>query len=155
MLEAVFALARPLLNALDPERAHELTLRSLEAGIHPRASAPDDGRLAANVWGLRFPNPLGIAAGFDKDARVVGAVLAMGLGFAEIGTVTPLPQQGMAHSSTGSVSTMAATPRRWGGSCATRREGSSASTSAPTRMRPTASPITCTAFAASTMSPLT
>src|SRR5437762_10304961 len=46
------------------------------------------------VWGLAFPNPLGIAAGFDKDARVVGAVLAMGLGFAEIGTVTPRPQQG-------------------------------------------------------------
>ena len=75
MLEAVFALARPLLNALDPEQAHELTLRSLEAGIHPRSSAPDDSRLAANVWGLAFPNPLGIAAGFDKDARG-GAVFA-------------------------------------------------------------------------------
>ena len=94
MLKAVFALARPLLNVLDPEQAHELTLRSLEAGIYPRGFAPDDGRLAASVWGLTFPNPLGIAAGFDKDARVVGAVLAMGLGFAEIGTVTPRPQQG-------------------------------------------------------------
>ena len=90
MLDAVFKLARPLLNALPPELAHELTLRSLEAGIHPRSRAPDDRRLAANVWGLAFPNPLGIAAGFDKDARVVGAVLGMGLGFAEIGTVTPL-----------------------------------------------------------------
>jgi len=88
MLEAVFALARPLLNALDPEQAHELTLRSLEAGIHPRSSAPDDGRLAASVWGLTFPNPLGIAAGFDKDARAVGPVLAMGLGFAHL-TVLP------------------------------------------------------------------
>jgi dihydroorotate dehydrogenase len=94
MLEAVFSLARPLLNALDPEQAHELTLRSLEAGIYPRSVAPDDDRLAADVWGLKFPNPLGIAAGFDKDARVVGAVLSMGLGFAEIGTVTPRPQQG-------------------------------------------------------------
>jgi len=94
MLEAVFALARPLLNFLDPERAHELTLRSMEVGIYPRSSATDDGRLAASVWGLAFPNPLGIAAGFDKDARVAGAVLAMGLGFAEIGTVTPRPQQG-------------------------------------------------------------
>jgi dihydroorotate dehydrogenase len=94
MLEAVFALARPLLNALDPEQAHELTLRSLEAGIHLRSSAPDDGRLAASAWGLEFRNPLGIAPGFDKNARVVGAVLAMGLGFAEIGTVTPRPQQG-------------------------------------------------------------
>jgi dihydroorotate dehydrogenase len=94
MLEAVFTLARPLLNVLDPEQAHELTLRSLEAGIHPRSAVPDDGRLAARVWGLELPNPLGIAAGFDKDARVVGAVLAMGLGFAEVGTVTPRPQQG-------------------------------------------------------------
>ncbi len=94
MLEAVFALARPLLNALDPEQAHELTLRSMEAGIYPRSTAPDDSRLAASAWGLAFPNPLGIAAGFDKDARVVAAVLGMGLGFAEIGTVTPRPQQG-------------------------------------------------------------
>jgi dihydroorotate dehydrogenase len=94
MLEAVFALARPLLNVLDPEQAHELTLRSMEAGIYPRSSVPDDGRLAVNAWGLTLPNPLGIAAGFDKDARVVGAVLAMGLGFAEIGTVTPRPQPG-------------------------------------------------------------
>jgi dihydroorotate dehydrogenase len=94
MLEAVFTLARPLLNVLDPENAHELTLRSLEAGIYPRGSAPDDSRLAASVWGLAFPNPLGIAAGFDKDARVIAAVLGMGLGFAEVGTVTPRPQQG-------------------------------------------------------------
>ena len=77
--------------------------------------------------GLAFPNPLGIAAGFDKDARVVGAVLGMGLGFAEIGTVTPRPQRaifarassgwpGNAHLSTGSASTTAAMPRRWRGS---------------------------------------
>ena len=94
MFDLVFGLARPLLHALEPERAHELTLRSLEAGLHPRSSAPDDPRLAANAWGLAFPNPLGIAAGFDKDARVVAEVLAMGLGFAEIGTVTPRPQHG-------------------------------------------------------------
>jgi dihydroorotate dehydrogenase len=94
MLEAVFALARPLLNVLDPEQAHELTLRSMEAGIYPRGVAPDDAQLTADVWGLTFPNPLGIAPGFDKDARVVEPVLAMGLGFAEIGTVTPRPQQG-------------------------------------------------------------
>src|SRR2546430_17129551 len=94
MLEAGFALARPLLNGLEPEQADGLTLRSMEVGIYPRNSATDDGRLAANVWGLAFPNPLGIAAGFDKDARVAGAGLALGLGFAEIGTVTPRPQPG-------------------------------------------------------------
>ena len=94
MLAAVFELARPLLYALDPEQAHELTLKSLEAGIHPRPAAPDDVRLGVKVWGLDFPNPLGIAAGFDKDARVPGAVLGMGFGHTEIGTVTPRPQEG-------------------------------------------------------------
>jgi dihydroorotate dehydrogenase len=94
MLAAVFELARPLLYALDPEQAHELTLKSLEAGIHPRPAMTDDARLGTTVWGLDFPNPLGIAAGFDKDARVPGAVLGMGFGHAEIGTVTPRAQEG-------------------------------------------------------------
>src|SRR5262245_29485078 len=94
MLAAAFDFARPLLFALAPEMAHEVTLKSLEAGIYPRPSVPDDARLALNVWGLQFPNPLGIAAGFDKDARVPDAVLGMGFGFAEIGSVTPLPQPG-------------------------------------------------------------
>lgn len=94
MLGAVFELARPLLYALDPEQAHELTLKSLEAGIYPRRDAPDPVSLGVRLWGLDFPNPLGIAAGFDKDARVPDAVLDMGLGFAEVGTVTPQPQEG-------------------------------------------------------------
>ena len=94
MLDTLFALARPLLRALDPEQAHELTLKALSAGIYPRSLGPDDGRLATSLWGLAFPNPLGMAAGFDKDARVAEAVLGMGLGFAEIGTVTPKPQAG-------------------------------------------------------------
>ncbi|MBO0740000.1 MAG: quinone-dependent dihydroorotate dehydrogenase, partial [Hyphomicrobiaceae bacterium] len=94
MFETAFALARPLLGALDPEQAHELTLRSLEIGIHPRRAGHDDHRLATSVWGLTFTNPLGIAAGFDKDARVIAAVLGMGLGHAEVGTLTPRPQVG-------------------------------------------------------------
>jgi dihydroorotate dehydrogenase len=94
MLAAVFELARPLLYALDPEQAHELTLRSLEAGVFPRSAAADDVRLSVEAFGLHFPNPLGIAAGFDKDARVPAAVLGMGFGHAEIGTVTPRPQDG-------------------------------------------------------------
>jgi dihydroorotate dehydrogenase len=94
MLGAVFDLVRPLLFALDPERAHELTLKSLEAGIYPRSFAPDDARLAVELWGLAFANPLGIAAGFDKDARVYDSVRGMGLGFSEVGTVTPKPQEG-------------------------------------------------------------
>jgi dihydroorotate dehydrogenase len=90
----VFALARPVLHALDPERAHELTLQALALGLYPRATRPDDARLGAAVWGQHFPNTLGTAAGFDKDARAVDAVLGMGFGFAEIGTVTPRPQTG-------------------------------------------------------------
>jgi dihydroorotate dehydrogenase len=94
MLAAVFELARPLLYALDPEQAHELTLKSLEAGIYPRPAVPDVPSLSVSVWGLSFPNPLGIAPGFDKDARVPDAILGMGFGYAEIGTVTPRPQEG-------------------------------------------------------------
>jgi dihydroorotate dehydrogenase len=93
MLSA-FELARPLLLALDPERAHALTLRLLEAGLYPRGSGGEDARLAVDALGLAFPNPFGVAAGFDKDARVAQALLAMGFGHAEVGTVTPLPQAG-------------------------------------------------------------
>ena len=94
MLSALFDLARPMLLALEPERAHELTLRSLEAGLYVRARQPDDPRLAVRLGALVFPNPVGIAAGFDKDARVPDAVLGLGCGFAEVGTVTPKPQAG-------------------------------------------------------------
>ncbi|HRD75302.1 MAG TPA: quinone-dependent dihydroorotate dehydrogenase [Hyphomicrobiaceae bacterium] len=94
MLSTIFNLAKPMLFALDPETAHEATLKSLEAGLYPRFSGPDDSRLNVKAFGLTFPNPIGMAAGFDKDARVPDAVLGMGLGFAEIGTVTPLPQAG-------------------------------------------------------------
>ena len=94
MIDKLFALSRPLLFALPPEEAHELTLRSLERGLFPHDATAPDPSLRVRVAGLEFPNPVGIAAGFDKDARVPGAVLAMGCGFAEIGTVTPLPQSG-------------------------------------------------------------
>jgi len=94
MLSQLLELARPALFALDPERAHTLTIQALEKGLYPRGQQPDDPRLGVTVAGLRFPNPVGIAAGFDKDARVPDAILGMGCGFAEIGTVTPLPQSG-------------------------------------------------------------
>lgn len=93
MIGRLIDIAQSGLLFLDPERAHELTLRALEAGIFSRA-APDDPKLRQTICGLEFPNPLGMAAGFDKDARVPGGLLAMGFGFAEIGTVTPRPQPG-------------------------------------------------------------
>ena len=91
---ALFSLARPLFQAMDPERAHGLAIAALKAGIYPRADAADDPRLAVRVWGLDFSNPLGMAAGFDKNGEVPSALLALGFAFVEIGTVTPRPQQG-------------------------------------------------------------
>ena len=86
-------LSRPLLHALDPEDAHGLAIRMLRFAPLPQ-SARDDGRLATRVFGLNFKNPIGIAAGFDKNAEVPDALLRLGFGFVETGTVTPLPQAG-------------------------------------------------------------
>ena len=89
-----FSLIGPALRLLDPETAHGLTLRALELGLAPRAAEPDDPVLTTRVWDLSFANPLGLAAGFDKDARVMAAMLGLGLGFVEVGSVTPRPQPG-------------------------------------------------------------
>jgi dihydroorotate dehydrogenase len=89
-----YALAAPLLRALDPEAAHRLTLQALGLGLGPRAKTPDPPTLAQAVFGLTFSNPLGLAAGFDKDAEAADAMLGLGLGFVEAGTVTPRPQSG-------------------------------------------------------------
>jgi dihydroorotate dehydrogenase len=94
MLKALYQLARPAIFALEPEQAHEATLKALEAGMYPRSFGSDDSVLSQTVMGLHFPNPIGIAAGYDKDARVPDAVHGLGCGFAEIGTVTPKPQSG-------------------------------------------------------------
>ena len=92
------ALGRPLLFRLDPERVHELAIASLAAWapvLDGLAGPPDGGgRLAQDLLGARFPNPVGLAAGFDKYAKAAAAWPALGFGFAEIGTVTALPQPG-------------------------------------------------------------
>jgi dihydroorotate dehydrogenase len=79
---------------LDPETAHEASLRALEAGVYPHLTKPDDPCLAQTLFGHNFPNPIGVAAGYDKDARVYNALLGMGFGFVEAGTITPKPQPG-------------------------------------------------------------
>ena len=90
---ALYPLVRPLFFALDAERAHRLTIRALRAvpaGLPP----PTDPVLAIEVAGLDFPNPVGLAAGFDKDGEVFRQMLGFGFGFVEVGTLTPRPQPG-------------------------------------------------------------
>jgi dihydroorotate dehydrogenase len=88
-----FSVARVFLHALDAEKAHRLTNRALSILPHSKTRVADP-RLRVSAFGLDFPNPLGIAAGFDKNAEVVDAMLGWGFGFAEVGTLTPLPQAG-------------------------------------------------------------
>ena len=89
-----YGLAQALLRRLDPESAHDLTLWLLRRGLGPRTPGPDDPILAIRVWGREFPNPIGLAAGFDKNAAVVGPMMGLGFGFIEVGTITPAPQPG-------------------------------------------------------------
>ena len=85
--------ARPILRALDPEDAHGLALKGLKLVPLPKP-APNDPRLAIRAFGLNFPNPVGVAPGFDKNAEVPSPLLRLGFGFVEVGTVTPRPQAG-------------------------------------------------------------
>lgn len=90
----LFPLVRPLASLVDPETAHRLTIRALRMGLGPTQRGSDPVPLAIDLFGLHFENPVGIAAGFDKNGEVPDAMLALGMGFAEAGTVTPLPQPG-------------------------------------------------------------
>ena len=87
------ALGRPLLGRLEAETAHHLAIKALKLAPLPNRSE-DDPLLAVRAFGLNFSNPVGMAAGFDKHAEVPDALLRLGFGFVEIGTVTPLPQPG-------------------------------------------------------------
>jgi dihydroorotate dehydrogenase len=92
-----YPLISPVLRRLPREAAHQLSLRALEAGLgrlFVGRAAADPPILAQHLWGLDFPNPIGLAAGYDKDARVPDAMRRLGFGFVEVGTVTPRPQPG-------------------------------------------------------------
>src|SRR5262244_3843599 len=98
-MRTLYPLIRTALRGIPPEAAHSLIMRALEAGlggflVDHAARRPDLPILAQRLWGLDFTNPIGLAAGFDKDARVPEAMLGLGFGFVEIGTVTPRPQPG-------------------------------------------------------------
>ena len=93
MIGLLDRLARPFLGLLDAENAHRLAVQGLK--LVPRGPAPrDDPRLSVRVFGLNFPNPIGMAAGFDKHGEVPDALLRLGFGFVEVGTVTPRSQSG-------------------------------------------------------------
>jgi dihydroorotate dehydrogenase len=89
-----FQALRPLLHCVDAETAHGLTIKALKTGFAGSAKISSPPNLATSCFGLNFQNPLGLAAGFDKNAEVPDAMLAMGFGFVEVGTVTPRPQEG-------------------------------------------------------------
>jgi len=93
-MTALFDAALPLLRALPPETAHRLTIRALAAGLAPRHPIAATPNLAVKRWRRTFPNPVGLAAGFDKHAEVPDAMLGFGFGFVEVGTITPRPQPG-------------------------------------------------------------
>ena len=86
--------AMPLLRRVDPEIAHDATIWGLRHGFGPVLEDSCDERLQIRLWGLDFPNPIGISAGFDKNAEVFAPLLRAGFGFVEVGTVTPRPQDG-------------------------------------------------------------
>ena len=90
----LFDLARPALFAFSPEKAHALSIQGLKSGLIPPARLVDDPRLHVSLAGIDFPNPVGLAAGYDKNAEVPDAILSLGFGFAEVGTITPRAQAG-------------------------------------------------------------
>jgi len=94
---ALYDLARPLLFALDAERVHDMTLQALQRAYDlgaARLCAPPLHGDPVRVMGLEFPNPVGLAAGLDKNGAHIDALACLGFGFIEVGTVTPRPQPG-------------------------------------------------------------
>ena len=90
-----FCLTKPVLHALDPETAHQLTIKSMKAGLSPKYDPVNNDALKANLWGLNFDNPVGLSAGFDKNAEVIQPMFDLGFGFVEVGGVTAVPQSGL------------------------------------------------------------
>src|ERR1700748_3188153 len=93
-MAAWYALADFFLSRLDAETAHGLALKALKSGLTPSDRRPDAASLGIDVWGRHLSNPIGLAAGFDKNAEAPDALLRLGFGLVEIGSVTPRPQPG-------------------------------------------------------------
>ena len=93
-MRTLYNLARCALFKIDAEKAHNMTLKAMKCGLVPTPERINDSALESTLWGLRFPNPIGLAAGFDKNAEVIGPAFRLGFGFVEAGTVTPKQQDG-------------------------------------------------------------
>ena len=89
-----YSLVDTVLSRFDAEAAHGMALRALKSGLVPRDRKLDEPILGVELWGRRLSNPIGLAAGFDKNAEVPDALLGIGFGLVEIGSVTPRPQPG-------------------------------------------------------------
>src|ERR1700761_9481208 len=94
MMDGIASIVMPFLRRMDAERAHTIALYALRLGLVGRAREEDAPALAVDALGRHFINPIGLAAGFDKDAVAVPALMRLGFGFVETGTVTPRPQSG-------------------------------------------------------------
>jgi len=90
----LYRMAGPLLRLLPPEQLHAIAIMALRSGLMPGRRPINDPILQQSVWGMTFNNPVGLAAGFDKNAQVPDAILKQGFGFSEVGSVTPLAQPG-------------------------------------------------------------
>ena len=149
-----YALADLFLSRLDAETAHGLALKALKSGLTPSDRRPDPPSLAVEVWGRQLANPIGLAAGFDKNAEAPDALLGLGFGLVEIGSVTPRPQPGNPRPRLFRLAEDRGVINRMGfpgqgldaalraAEAAARAAASSASMSAPTRTAPTAPPTT-------------
>ena len=90
----MYSLAHRILKNLNPEIAHNLSIQGLKLGLYPKVNFKNTDVLEQTIWGRRFQTPIGLSAGFDKNAEVIKPILNMGFSFTELGTVTPLPQKG-------------------------------------------------------------
>ncbi|RFC64420.1 quinone-dependent dihydroorotate dehydrogenase [Fulvimarina endophytica] len=93
-MSALYRLLRSALFRMDAERAHDLSIAALKRGLVRGGKVPVNDRLRVSAAGLSFPNPLGLAAGYDKNGEAPDALLRLGFGFVEVGTLTPRPQDG-------------------------------------------------------------
>ena len=152
MIRAFDNFSLPLLRWFDPEDAHRMAIQGLRL-LPPIRQRADDPKLAVRAFGLNFPNPIGLAAGFDKSAEVPDALLKLGFGFVEIGSVTPRAQPGNPRPRVFRLERDEGVINRMGfNNDGARHRASPAarparipaasleSTSAPTKIRPTASP---------------